>query len=140
MGKQSKTKTKTKTNKQDIYVEEKPCDICFDTMFARHLKQESHPDNGTACPNAHTICMECVKKLIKPKIYFCNDQGDRREECCGFCYRCPLCREDACVDRYQLFAIMKSSHKVARKEFILCDEELDDEISQAFQQLTTWNN
>ena len=134
MGKQSKTKTKTKTNKQDIYVEEKPCDICFDTILARHLKGEHYPDNGTTCPNAHTICMECVKKLIKPATRFC---GDNDEDCCGFCYRCPICREDSCVDRYQLFAIMKSSHKVARKEFTLCDDELDDEISQAFQQLTT---
>ena len=119
MGKQSKTKTKT--NKQNNYIEETPCDICFDTILARRMKLTT-PENGTTCGNGHSICMECAKKLIKPSICFCaEEKRGRNDDCCGFYYCCPICRMDACVNRYQLYAILKSSHKVATKDFTFDD-------------------
>ena len=142
MGKKSKTKDKDKNKEEDEYIEEQTCDICFDTiLFGYYKKKDFSPDNATVCENGHALCMECIKKIIKPKNYLCDDD----ENCCGFYYTCPICRIDACVGRHQTFSILKGSHKESRKQFIISDikfnrqdasaDEIDQIANRIFERL-----
>ena len=136
----TKSKSKSKTRKQENYIEAKACDICFDTILARYNPSiDIIPDNSISCSNKHQICMECIKKLIKPKNGFCTEDGARMDNCCEFNYTCPMCRESNCVGRSQIYSIMKGSWKVTFKDFeeFFFDDELIEEISQAVQQLST---
>ena len=140
MGKKSKTKDKDKNKEEDEYIEEQTCNICFETILFGYKKKDFQPDNATACGNA--FCMECIKKIIKPEDYACNE--DTNPNCCGFFYTCPICRMDACVNRHNIFAILKGSHRESRKAFIksnlasrqdVSPDEIDAIADQIFEAL-----
>ena len=127
MGKKSKTKDKDKNEEEDEYIEEQTCNICFDTILFGYKKKDFQPDNSTACGNGHSFCMECINKIIKPERFLCNKNTN--PHCCGFFYTCPICRMDACVDRRNIFAILKGSHRESRKQSIKISLENRQDVS-----------
>ena len=59
-------------------------------------------DEALACPHGHSVCVQCVARLVTPTDR-CGD------ECSGLQYRCPLCRHSVCVTHLHMLVMLKGS-------------------------------
>jgi len=93
------------------------CPICYETIIAL-AKGVDVADNALGCPNAHQICIRCVKQLVKPTP-LCS------VACGGFSYECPMCRSKACLRPVHVLAVLRGSHSAASE---LISARFDNEM------------
>ena len=53
-------------------------------------------DNSLVCPNGHKVCTGCMRRLVEP----CDTEAT------GFCYRCPMCREEVGLSRLHMMVLV----------------------------------
>jgi hypothetical protein len=96
--------TRSKSAAAVLAAEQQPkeCSVCFTVIKSSGFRGMANLSNKNAllCSNKHPTCFDCVKELIAPT--FC--MGKR---CTGLEFRCPLCRDESCVQRAELMALVK---------------------------------
>lgn len=137
MGKQSRRRAKPSgpppplapPPQRDVCVEcahepDPECGVCMITKFAPYFKGDK-PDNSLACSQGHPVCMECVRKLIRP-VPVCS------KTCSGFSFTCPFCREGACLTPEHVLAVLAGGTDNARA-MLGCEHGIERFNRQRFE-------
>ena len=93
--------------------EQDECPVCFDTL--RTGPSGLFVNNSMVCPSGHHVCTKCVRKLARPRL----------DVCCGFEYRCPICRDDVALSPFHTLLLLKGTWTGAHNMF----EHEDDAIA-----------
>ena len=94
------------TNKGEIM---QHCPVCFEVLEGD--LRGCVTNNSICCPNRHNVCTTCLRKLLRANVEPCEETPT------GFCYRCPICREESGMTILHLMVLVKESWKVAMQEF-----------------------
>ena len=114
----AKKKTKTATPRETKPPPPETCPVCFEPlrefiMAGQAVRSEGgHKvfDNSLACSNHHSVCVDCIAKMMFPSVKF----EDRSS---GLRFICPLCRIDDNIENFSLLLVAKKSLQEAMKCF-----------------------
>ena len=73
---------------------EESCPVCFGALQGDFRGVVA--DNSLVCPNGHKVCTDCMRRLVEP----CDTEAT------GFCYRCPMCREETGLSRLHMMVLV----------------------------------
>lgn len=96
-----------KCDKHKDRVRAKRCPVCMDAMLAAH-DADYVADNAVGCANNHQICVGCVRQLTMP-TELCSPT------CCGFNYKCPICRDVCCLRASYVLVLLRGSQGAAKE-------------------------
>ena len=65
-------------------------------------------DDGITCPSGHAVCIDCMRRLIKP----C-----KQNVFTGLCYDCPICRSKVSITPLQNMVLVKGSWRTVEDAF-----------------------
>ena len=85
------------------------CPVCLEPLRA----DESSPtkfDNALCCQYDHRVCTSCIAKISRP-VDKCNTM------CSGLCFKCPICRANACITNMTNLVVVKGSWRKAYEYF-----------------------
>jgi hypothetical protein len=97
----------------------KQCGVCYEPVFPGFVFKEMPtgseeyrlPLNGIACVNGHATCAECARKIVFP-IRWCGSYA-----CTSFGFKCPVCRNMACVHKVELFTLLRGENTAIKDVF-----------------------
>ena len=137
MGKQSRRRSKPPTSPPQLvpktpsdlceeceFEPDTECGVCMQTPFEPYVKG-AKPTNSLACSEGHPVCMECVRKLIRP-VPVCS------KTCSGMSYTCPFCRANACLTPSHVLSVLAGSSEVA-EDMLGCEHGIERFNRQRFE-------
>jgi len=101
----------TSDTKREYYTD---CPVCCNELEVWYDKDGSvlRPEkNALACCEGHSVCIDCVRKLVGASPGRCG------RYCIGFSYTCPICRKSACVTRSHVGALITGSWEKFERQF-----------------------
>ena len=98
--------------KREYYTE---CPVCCNELEVWYDDEDGsvlRPEkNALACCEGHSVCIDCVRKLVRASPNRCGSR------CVGFSYACPICRTSACVTRCHIGALITGSWENFERQF-----------------------
>ncbi len=81
------------------------CPVCLVDDAAR---EPCGALKGLSCSSGHAVCIDCVRKLVKPCAPGCQCSMKMH-------YPCPICRVQCSISPYHAMALIKGNHVDAHK-------------------------